>query len=71
MPLLLQMNGELASQGRLASTLKTGQQDDGRPGFRVDEAGSLATEDGDQFLVHDLDDLLSRIERAPLRAPAP
>ncbi len=63
MALALEPDAELSGEGRLTRTLKTGQHDDGGRGLREPQAPGLATEDGDELLVDDLDDLLGRIQR--------
>jgi len=60
--LVAQPQGELTGQGRLASTLQTGEQDHrGRVLGEPQLAGGTA-QDGDQLVVDDLDDLLGRVE---------
>ena len=62
--LTLQPLGELARQGRLTGTLQAGQHDDGGRVLGEHQSACFAAEDADQFLVDDLDDLLSRVECA-------
>ena len=62
-PLRLEPCGELAGQGRLAGTLQTSKHDDRWRILRESDGTRLATQDVDEFLVDDLDDLLGGIER--------
>ncbi len=61
--LILQPLGQLAGEGGLTGALQTGQHDHGRRRLRELQASRLTTEDADEFLVDDLDDLLRRVER--------
>lgn len=61
--LALEPEREFGRQGGLARTLKPREQDDGGAGLGITESTGLATQDLDQFLVDDLDDLLGGIER--------
>jgi hypothetical protein len=61
--LLLQPQRELRGEGRLARALEAGEHDDGRPGLRVPQSPGLPTEDLDELLVDDLDDLLGGVQR--------
>jgi hypothetical protein len=63
-PLVLEELAELAGQGRLARALEAGKHDDGRWVLGQPELAGLATEDRDEFLVDDLDDLLRRVQRS-------
>ena len=54
---------EFAGQRRLTRALKPGQHDDGRRGLGERQLAGLATEDADELLVDDLDDLLGRVQR--------
>ena len=62
-PLALEPQRELAGQRRLAGALQAGQHDHRRRVLGVGQPAGLAAEDGDQFLVDDLDDLLRRVQR--------
>ncbi len=57
--LLLPPPGELRRVGRLARSLEARHEHDRRWSRRVGELEGLAPEDGDQLLVHRLDDLLA------------
>ena len=61
--LFLEPLSQLPSQGRLASTLQAGKHDDRRGSLRKTNRTGLPSEDLDEFLVDNLDDLLGRIER--------
>jgi len=63
MTLLLQPSTQLAGQSRLAGALKAGEHDDRRRLLGVAQQPGLAAEDGDEFVIDDLDDLLARVER--------
>ena len=70
--LLLEPAAELAGQRGLTRTLQTGEHDHGRRVLGELDPSRLATEDRDEFLVDDLDDLLGRVERlADLGAGGP
>ena len=72
-PLGLEPAGQLAGEGGLAGALEAGQHDHGRRLLGELEPTPLATEDGDQLLGDDLDDLLGRVERLgdSRRGPVP
>ena len=55
---------ELAGQRGLAGTLQAREHDHRRRGLGERQLAGFAAEDGDQFVVDDLDDLLGRVERA-------
>jgi hypothetical protein len=59
-----QVQAELPGERRLASALKAREQDDRRRVLREPQRPLLTAEDGDQLLVHDLDDLLRRVQCA-------
>jgi len=59
----LQPQRELGRQRGFAGSLQASQHDDGRRHLREPQPPGLAAEDADQFLVHDLDDLLRRVQR--------
>ncbi len=61
--LLLQPVAELAREGGLTGTLQTGEHDDRRAALGEPHPAGLATEDRDELLVDDLDDLLGRVQR--------
>ncbi len=61
--LLLQPVAELAREGGLTRTLQTRQHDHGGRLLGEAQAPGLAAEDGDEFLVDDLEDLLGRVQR--------
>ncbi|MNW56373.1 hypothetical protein D3C74_340840 [compost metagenome] len=63
-PLLAQVQRELAREGRLAGALEAREHDDGRRVLRQAQAAALPAEDRHELLVDDLDDLLGRVERA-------
>lgn len=63
-----QAGGQFAGQCRLPGALQAGEHHDGRRGLRKRQLAGFAAEDAYQFLVDDLDDLLSRVEGA---APRP
>ena len=62
--LVLEPARQLAGQRRLSGTLQAREHDDGRRRLRELQPAGLAAEDPDQFLVDDLDDLLSGVQRA-------
>ena len=62
-PWALSQAAELAGERRLARALQAGEHDDGRRLLREPDAARLTTEDGDELLVDDLDDLLGRVQR--------
>jgi hypothetical protein len=62
--LRFQMARKLAGERRLAGSLQTREQDHRRRRLRQPEATRLTTEDRDEFLVDDLDDLLTWVQRA-------
>ena len=62
-PWPLSQTRELAGQRRLARALQAGEHDDGRRLLREPDAARLTTEDADELLVDDLDDLLRRVQR--------
>ncbi|OIQ70270.1 hypothetical protein GALL_481190 [mine drainage metagenome] len=62
-PLLAQVQRELAREGRLARALEARQQDDRRWGLRQGQRPVLTTEDRDELVIDDLDDLLGRVQR--------
>ena len=68
--LLLEPQRELARQRRLTGALQAGQHDDGRRLLGEPQPPGLAAEDADQFLVDDLDDLLSGVQRLRDLRPA-
>jgi hypothetical protein len=61
--LALEPFGQLAGQRRLAGTLQTGEEEHGRRLLGELQPARLATQGVDEFLVHDLDDLLGWVER--------
>ena len=70
--LVLQPQGQLAGQRRLAGPLEAGQHDHRRRVLGEPQPPGLAAEDRDELLVDDLDDLLGRVQRpADLGAAAP
>src|SRR5665213_2287437 len=60
--LLFEPAGQLGRCRGLARALESGQQDDRRGSAGVPDLEGLPPEDGDQFLVDDLDDLLARAQ---------
>ena len=62
-PPFLQPCGELAGGGGFAGALQAGHQDDRRRLRGELEARGVLAEERDQFVAHDLDDLLGRRER--------
>jgi len=60
--LVLEPAAELAGERGLAGTLEPGQQDHRRWRLRQSEATRLPTEDAHELFVHDLDDLLRRVQ---------
>ncbi len=71
-PLALEPASQLAGEGGLAGALEAGEHDHGRWLLGELEPTPLATEDVDQLLVDDLDDLLGRVERlGDLRTAGP
>ena len=64
MAVVLQVRREFAGQCGLASALQAGEHDDGGSGLGELDLPGLTTEDLDEFLMHDLDDLLRRVQRA-------
>ena len=62
--LAAQPQRQLARQRGLTGALQTGQHHHGRRRLRECQLPGLPAEDGDQFLVDDLDDLLRRVEGA-------
>src|SRR3546814_698856 len=70
--LVLEPQRELGGQGRLAGTLEAGEHDHRGAGLGIAQAAGLASEDVDELLVDDLDDLLGRVQRlADLGAAGP
>ncbi len=63
LPLLAQKAGELGAGGRLARALKPRHQDHRRSRRGEGEVAAGAAHERGQLLVHDLYDLLARIER--------
>src|SRR5690606_2757057 len=61
--LSLQVLGQLAGQGGLAGTLQAGEHDHRWRVLGQVQAAGFATEDANEFLVDDLDDLLARVQR--------
>ena len=59
----LQVGREFAGECRLTRTLQAGQHDEGRAGLGHLQSAGFTTEDVDEFVMHDLDDLLRRIQR--------
>jgi len=59
--LLFEEGGQLAREGRLARTLQTGDQDDGRSAFQADVGGRAAHELR-QLVAHDLGHHLPRLD---------
>ena len=59
----LQPARQLPCEGGLSSTLKTGEHDDGRRFLGEPDGAGLPTQDLDELLIDDLDDLLRGIER--------
>ena len=62
--LAAQPQRQLARQRGLTGALQTGQHHHGRRRLRECQLPGLPAEDGDEFLVDDLDDLLRRVEGA-------
>ena len=62
MPLLAEPQRQLAGQRGLARSLEAEQHDHGRRVLGQAYPPRLATQDGDELLVDDLDDLLGRVE---------
>ena len=62
-PLIREVPGQFTGQGGLTSTLQTGQHDNRWRLLRHIETSSLATEDVDQFLIDNLNDLVGRVDR--------
>src|ERR1700741_3943749 len=62
MTLSLKPFRDLPGQGRLTRTLQASEHDDGGRRLGEDQLAGLPTEDRDQLLVDDLDDLLGRVE---------
>src|SRR5699024_5394769 len=60
--LLLEPVRQLARERRLAGALEAGQHDDGGRPLRELDATGLPAQDLDELRVHDLDDLLTRVE---------
>lgn len=58
------MHCELACKRRLARTLQTSKQDDRRRVLGKAQPSRAATEDCDELLVHNLDDLLTGVQRS-------
>ena len=56
--------GELARQRRLTGTLQAGEHDHRRRSLGEGKPAGLPAEDPDEFVVDDLDDLLSRVQGA-------
>jgi hypothetical protein len=63
LPWLLEPEREFAGQCGLAGALQAGEHDHRRRGLGESQSPGLATEDLDEFLVDDLDDLLGRVQR--------
>lgn len=63
MPLALEPLAELSGERRLTGTLEAREHDHGGRLLGEAQAARLATEDADQLLVDDLDDLLRRVQR--------
>ena len=61
--LVLEPLAELAGEGRLAGALQAGEHDDRRRLLGEADRARLPAEDRDELLLHDLDDLLGRVER--------
>jgi hypothetical protein len=55
--------GELAAGGRLAGALEAGHEDHGGRLAREDQVATGAAHQRGQLLVHELDDLLPRVQR--------
>jgi hypothetical protein len=62
--LALELERKLSRKRCLAGTLQAGEQDHGRRILCLAQSSGLAAENCDELLVHDLDDLLSRIQGA-------
>src|SRR3954465_8777008 len=62
-PLGLEPAAELAGERGLTGALQAGEHDHRRRLLGVADAPGLATEDADELLVDDLDDLLRRVQR--------
>jgi hypothetical protein len=62
--LALELECELSRKRCLAGTLQAGKQDHGRRILCLAQSSGLAAENCDELFVHDLDDLLSRIQGA-------
>ena len=60
--LVLEPPAELAGEGGLARSLQAGEHDHGGRLLRERELPGLPAEDRDELLLHDLDDLLGRVE---------
>ncbi|SLC94068.1 branched-chain amino acid aminotransferase/4-amino-4-deoxychorismate lyase [Mycobacteroides abscessus subsp. massiliense] len=63
MPLSFKPFRELSGKCRLTGTLQTREHDNGRRSLGKGQLAGLPTEDADQLLVDDLDDLLRRVQR--------
>jgi hypothetical protein len=63
MALALEPAGQLAGERGLTGTLQAGEHDHGGRLLGELESPALATEDVDELLVDDLDDLLGRVQR--------
>jgi hypothetical protein len=61
-PVLLELPGELAGEGRLARALEAGQHDDRGRVLGELQSALLTAEDRDELFVDDLHDLLGRVE---------
>ena len=61
--------GELAGQRGLAGALQAGEHDDRRWRLGEGQLAGLAAEDTDEFVVDDLDDLLSGVRAPETSAP--
>lgn len=61
--LALEPLAELSGEGGLTGALETGEHDHRRGGLGEPQPTGLTTEDGDELLVDDLDDLLGGVER--------
>ena len=64
MTLILEPLCQLASQGGLTGSLQTRQHDHRRRVLGELDPAGLPTQDRDELVVDDLDDLLGRVQRA-------
>ena len=61
-PLGLEVTPQLSREGRFSRTLEAREHDDRRRGFGELQLGRFASQDSDEFVVDNLNDLLGRIE---------